>query len=87
MVTLSFTIFSGQKNYNRAHMLFQVLCGFEPIFYTTHPNEESLIFKYLRLISLSKENEELEKYYKKRMESCLIYYGKTEKIICDFAEM
>ena len=21
-------------------MLFQVLCGFEPIFYTTHPNEE-----------------------------------------------
>ena len=43
MVTLSFTIFSGQKNYNRAHMLFQVLCGFEPIFYTTHPNEESKI--------------------------------------------
>jgi len=43
MVTLSFTIFSGQKNYNRAHMLFQVLCGFEPIFYTTHPNEESII--------------------------------------------
>ena len=42
MVTLSFTIFSGQKNYNRAHMLFQVLCGFEPIFYTTHPNEESV---------------------------------------------
>ena len=40
MVTLSFTIFSGQKNYNRAHMLFQVLCGLEPIFYTTHPNEE-----------------------------------------------
>lgn len=23
-------------------MLFQVLCGFEPIFYTTHPNEEPL---------------------------------------------
>ena len=40
MVTLSFTIFSRQKNHNRAHMLFQVLCGFEPIFYTTHPNEE-----------------------------------------------
>ena len=40
MVTLSFTIFFGQKNLNRAHMLFQVLCGFEPIFYTTHPNEE-----------------------------------------------
>ena len=42
MVTLSFTIFSGQKNYNRAHMLFQVLCGLEPIFYTTHPNEEPI---------------------------------------------
>lgn len=42
-MTLSFTIFSGQKNYNRAHMLFQVLCGFEPIFYTTHPNEESIV--------------------------------------------
>ena len=25
-------------------MLFQVLCGFEPIFYTTHPNEESFMF-------------------------------------------
>lgn len=25
-------------------MLFQVLCGFEPIFYTTHPNEESYFF-------------------------------------------
>ena len=39
-MTLSFTIFFGQKNLNRAHMLFQVLCGFEPVFYTTHPNEE-----------------------------------------------
>jgi len=25
-------------------MLFQVLCGFEPIFYTTHPNEESIFY-------------------------------------------
>ena len=47
MVTLSFTIFSGQKNYNRAHMLFQVLCGSEPIFYTTHPNEEPNISGFL----------------------------------------
>ena len=23
-------------------MLFQVLCGFEPIFYTTHSNEEPI---------------------------------------------
>ena len=46
-MTLSFTIFSGQKNYNRAHMLFQVLCGFEPIFYTTHPNEEPFFCIFL----------------------------------------
>lgn len=51
MVTLSFTIFSGQKNYNRAHMLFQVLCGFEPIFYTTHPNEEPFVFVDNKIIS------------------------------------
>ena len=51
MVTLSFTIFSGQKNYNRAHMLFQVLCGLEPIFYTTHPNEEPKIYSILDLYS------------------------------------
>ena len=57
MVTLSFTIFSGQKNYNRAHMLFQVLCGFEPIFYTTHPNEESEKFR---------QNAELIKIEKNR---------------------
>ena len=32
-------------------MLFQVLCGFEPIFYTTHPNEEPfLIGNYAMLI-------------------------------------
>ena len=29
-------------------MLFQVLCGFEPIFYTTHPNEESIYFEFTR---------------------------------------
>lgn len=54
MVTLSFTIFSGQKNYNRAHMLFQVLCGFEPIFYTTHPNEESLNAVFMWLLAFRK---------------------------------
>lgn len=26
-----------------SHILFQVLCGFEPIFDTTHPNEEPII--------------------------------------------
>jgi hypothetical protein len=28
-------------------MLFQVLCGFEPIFYTTHPNEEPRLPPFL----------------------------------------
>ena len=65
MVTLSFTIFSGQKNYNRAHMLFQVLCGFEPIFYTTHPNEESDIFKLWDDIEVNfaKVSKELNRRY------------------------
>ena len=30
-------------------MLFQVLCGFEPVFYTTHPNEEPLKFTFPEL--------------------------------------
>ena len=47
MVTLSFTIFFGQKNHNRAHMLFQYLSGFEPILYTTHTNEEPKIMNHL----------------------------------------
>ena len=63
MVTLSFTIFSGQKNYNRAHMLFQVLCGFEPIFYTTHPNEEpkiiALFFSFTPVFSFRITNDEI----------------------------
>ena len=33
-------------------MLFQVLCGFEPIFYTTHPNEESLLLKMMLLLEM-----------------------------------
>lgn len=67
MVTLSFTIFSGQKNYNRAHMLFQVLCGFEPIFYTTHPNEESekenKSFWHIELETLPYRNRESKGKY------------------------
>ena len=27
-------------------MLFQVLCGFEPVFYTTHPNEEPKMYEF-----------------------------------------
>ena len=30
-------------------MLFQVLCGFEPIFYTTHPNEEPKNYEMMNL--------------------------------------
>ena len=74
MVTLSFTIFSGQKNYNRAHMLFQVLCGFEPIFYTTHPNEEPFILVLLMIYYFNSqqrfqlENKMLEKYNEQQRE-------------------
>lgn len=28
-------------------MLFQVLCGFEPVFYTTHPNEEPYFLAFI----------------------------------------
>ena len=80
MVTLSFTIFSGQKNYNRAHMLFQVLCGFEPIFYTTHPNEEPF---YL-------SNQELRgKIARKGRERVLTEHNMVDKIryMMDVAEV
>lgn len=63
MVTLSFTIFSGQKNYNRAHMLFQVLCGSEPIFYTTHPNEEPLFYTDYMVLEYNHRHEMLNKLY------------------------
>ncbi|MCI6202872.1 MAG: hypothetical protein MR663_02955, partial [Lachnospiraceae bacterium] len=85
MVTLSFTIFFGQKNLNRAHMLFQVLCGFEPIFYTTHPNEEpniSSLFSKIRSnnITLIYKNYSLlpllfQLYYSPRF--CLSYAAKN----------
>ena len=41
-------------------MLFQVLCGFEPVFYTTHPNEEpnNMTF-YMKYITMEKELERL----------------------------
>ena len=40
-------------------MLFQVLCGFEPIFYTTHPNEESLKFGKKEALTIT-ESDQLE---------------------------
>lgn len=79
MVTLSFTIFSGQKNYNRAHMLFQVLCGFEPIFYTTHPNEESifLIINATSLLSQLKTHKLciMSKSIKISVRNCIIAHA------------
>ena len=38
-------------------MLFQVLCGFEPIFYTTHPNEEP------EILVTRKYAKEVEDYF------------------------
>ena len=36
--------FFAKKNHTEVHMLFQVLSGFKPIFYATHPNEEPYYF-------------------------------------------
>ena len=38
--------FIRKKIIHEAHMLFQYLCGFKPIFYFTHPNEEPV--KYMK---------------------------------------
>ena len=81
MVTLSFTIFSGQKNYNRAHMLFQVLCGFEPIFYTTHPNEEpkkNLNHQILKSISTITEMLSLDMNISHSMVKLILFFTKIE---------
>ena len=37
-------------------MLFQVLCGFEPIFYTTHPNEEPYFFINVLCLHIDMKN-------------------------------
>lgn len=52
---------------------------------TGHPAE--IIFKYMRLIALSRNEGDLEENYAQRMEDCLIYHGVTEDVIRMFGEI
>lgn len=52
---------------------------------TGHPSE--IIFKYMRLIALSRNETELEEKYAQRMKNCLIYHGVTEDVIGRFGEI
>ena len=52
---------------------------------TGHPSE--IIFKYMRLIAISRNEEELEKEYAKKMANCLIYRGATEDVVRKFGEI
>lgn len=51
---------------------------------TGHPSE--LIFKYLRLIAISRGETEPEQQYAERMAGCLLYSGCTEEVILKFGE-
>lgn len=50
-----------------------------------HPSE--IIFKYLRLIAISRNDEELEGIYAERMANCLVYHGATEDVILKYGEI
>ncbi len=52
---------------------------------TGHPAE--LIYKYLRLITISRDEGALEKAYAKRMWECLKYAGPTEEVIMQFGDV
>ena len=52
---------------------------------TGHPSE--IIFKYMRLIALSRDEKDLELKYAKKMSDCLIYHGATEDVVCKFGEI
>ena len=52
---------------------------------TGHPAE--IIFKYMRLIALSRNEGEIEKSYAQRMANCLIFHGVTEDVIRMFGEI
>ena len=52
---------------------------------TGHPSE--IIFKYMRLIALFRNERELEQIYAQRMTNCLIYHGVTEDVINMFGEI
>lgn len=52
---------------------------------TGHPSE--IIFKYMRLIALSRDEKDLELKNAKKMSDCLIYHGATEDVVCKFGEI
>ena len=52
---------------------------------TGHPSE--IIFKYMRLIALSRNEGKIEEIYAERMAKCLIYHGVTEDVINMFGEI
>lgn len=52
---------------------------------TGHPSE--LIFKYMRMIALSRNEAEVEEKYAKRMAECLMYHGVTEDVIRKYGEL
>ena len=52
---------------------------------TGHPSE--IIFKYMRLISLSRNEKELEVEYARKMSECLDYRGTTENVVLKFGEI
>ena len=52
---------------------------------TGHPSE--LIFKYMRLLALSRNERDLEEEYARRMTNCLIYHGATEDVVRKFGEV
>ena len=62
-------------------MLFQVLCGFEPIFYTTHPNEESFFIVNSipegRLRSMGRHADSARSIFD---ESCMSYMRHRQKV-------
>ena len=52
---------------------------------TGHPAE--LIFKYMALIALSRDEEESYRIYRTRMQTCLTYHGVTEDAIQLYSEI
>ena len=52
---------------------------------TGHPSE--IIFKYMRLIALSRNEKEIEEEYARKMSDCLVYHGATENVVLKFGEI
>ena len=72
-------------------MLFQVLCGFEPIFYTTHPNEEPKIYENMHdfadILKQRKLRKRLKEVRCRMKQSCALFlckiYSNYSLYICD----